>query len=105
MPGDIENRALGALYGLAIGDALGMPTQLLSRERVAARFGRLTGFEPGPDENEISAGLPAGRVTDDTDQAMIVARALIDGGGEVDQRALAEALLAWQQRMIAAGSL
>ena len=105
MPREIENRALGALYGLAIGDALGMPTQLLSRERIAARYGTLTGFEPGPDENEISAGLPAGRVTDDTDQAVIVARALIDGGGEVDQRALAHALMAWEQRMIAAGSL
>src|SRR4051794_29819271 len=105
MPREIENRALGALYGLAIGDALGMPTQLLPRERIAARYGTLTGFEPGPDENEISVGLPAGRVTDDTDQAVIVARALIDGGGEVDQRALAHALMAWEQRMIAAGSL
>jgi ADP-ribosylglycohydrolase len=105
MPREIENRALGALYGLAIGDALGMPTQLLSRERIAARYGTLTGFEPGPDENEISAGLPAGRVTDDTDQAVIVARALIDGGGEVDQRELAHALMAWERRMIAAGSL
>ena len=27
-----ENRALGAFYGLALGDALGMPTQSLSRE-------------------------------------------------------------------------
>ena len=34
------DRALGALYGLAIGDALGMPTQMLSRERIVARFGR-----------------------------------------------------------------
>ena len=74
-----ESRALGALYGLAIGDALGMPTQTLSRERIAALFGTLDDFEPGPPENEISAGLPAGRVTDDTDQALIVARALIDG--------------------------
>src|SRR4051812_50038132 len=86
MPREIENRALGALYGLAIGDALGMPTQLLPRERIAARYGTLTGFEPGPDENEISAGLPAGRVTDDTDQAVIGARALIDGGGGVGPR-------------------
>jgi ADP-ribosylglycohydrolase/sugar/nucleoside kinase (ribokinase family) len=101
----MTNRALGALYGLAIGDALGMPTQSLSRERIAALYGSLTGFEPGPEENEISAGLPAGRVTDDTEQAVIVARAVLDGGGDVDPRALAEALMAWERRMIAAGSL
>jgi len=40
------NRAQGALYGLAIGDALGMPTQLLSRPQIVARWGPLlTGYE------------------------------------------------------------
>ena len=29
-----HNRALGAFYGLALGDALGMPTQSLSREQM-----------------------------------------------------------------------
>jgi len=30
----LQDRARGALYGLAIGDALGMPTQLLSRPQI-----------------------------------------------------------------------
>jgi ADP-ribosylglycohydrolase len=30
-----SERARGALYGLAIGDALGMPTQMLSRADIA----------------------------------------------------------------------
>jgi ADP-ribosylglycohydrolase len=55
----VRERALGAFYGLAIGDALGMPTQLLSRARVGELFGSLVGFEEGPPENEISAGMPA----------------------------------------------
>lgn len=55
------DRARAALYGLAIGDALGMPTQLLSRPEIAARYGgMLTGFEPGPPDHPIAAGLPAG---------------------------------------------
>ena len=33
------DRALGALYGLALGDALGMPTQVMSRAAIASRFG------------------------------------------------------------------
>ena len=42
--------ALAALQGLAIGDALGMPTQLMSRAAVASRWGRISGFEAaGPE--------------------------------------------------------
>lgn len=99
------DRAYGVLVGLAVGDAMGMPTQYLAREVVRARYGVLTGFEPGPPDNEISAGLPAGRVTDDTDQAVIIGRLLVDGGGRVDPQLLAERLLAWQERMAASGSL
>jgi ADP-ribosylglycohydrolase len=99
------DRALGAFYGLAIGDALGMPTQLLSRSVVAETFGELEWFAPGPGINEISAGLPAGRVTDDTDQAVIVARTLVEGGGTIDLAVLADRLLEWERAMVASGSL
>ena len=98
------DRALGALYGLAVGDALGMPTQTLSRRRVAALFGELDGFRDGPGENEVSAGLVAGHVTDDTDQALIVARLLVEGAGRVDPDTFVARLLAWQERMVDAGS-
>jgi ADP-ribosylglycohydrolase len=101
----IRERALGAFYGLAVGDALGMPTQGLSRETVVELFGRLEGFEPGPEANEISRGLPAGRVTDDTEQAVIVAEALVEGRGRVDAAVLAERLLAWERDVAARGSL
>jgi len=36
---DTRDRALGALSGLALGDALGMPTQSMSREAIAQRYG------------------------------------------------------------------
>jgi ADP-ribosylglycohydrolase len=99
-----RDRALGALYGLAVGDALGMPTQALPRDVVARLFGVLDGFRAGPAENELSAGLPAGRTTDDTDQAVIVAECLVAGGGRVDPDLLARRLLGWQDRMQGAGS-
>jgi ADP-ribosylglycohydrolase len=99
-----RDRALGALYGLAVGDALGMPTQALPRDVVARLFGDLDGFRAGPEENELSAGLPAGRTTDDTDQAVIVGECLVAGGGRVDPDLLARRLLGWQDRMVAAGS-
>jgi len=98
------DRARGALVGLAIGDALGMPTQMMSRERIRQLLGTLTGFVPAPAENEISSGTAAGRVTDDTDQAVIVGSLLVEGHGRVDQQELARRLLAWQENMTQVGS-
>jgi ADP-ribosylglycohydrolase len=98
------DRALGALTGLALGDALGMPTQMMPRGEVRRRWGSLPGLVAAPDDNEVSAGLPAGHVTDDTDQAVILGRLLVEGGGRVDPGALADRLLAWEAGMVARGS-
>jgi ADP-ribosylglycohydrolase len=97
------DRALGALYGLAIGDALGMPTQELSRDQARRILGPSPGFRPGPPENPISRGLLAGTVTDDTEQSLLIARLLVDGGGRIEPRRLAAALLEWEREMAAAG--
>jgi ADP-ribosylglycohydrolase len=92
------------LYGLAIGDALGMPTQMLSRRQITQRWGPvLTGFEPAPPGHPIAAGMPAGAVTDDTEQAVLLGRLLLSG--PVDPRELAAALIAWERDMAARGSL
>ncbi len=100
------SRARGALYGLAVGDALGMPTQHLSRQEIRARWGdRLRGFEPAPPGHPIAAGLPAGSVTDDTEQAVLLARLLVQGDGAVDPRQLAQALVRWELDMAGRGSL
>lgn len=104
--GRMAGRARGALYGLAIGDALGMPTQMLSRPEIVARWGPLlTGFEPAPAGHPIAAGHQAGAVTDDTEQAVLLGRLLVAGQGRADARALAEALVAWEAAMAARGSL
>src|SRR5215468_4749509 len=103
---EMRSRALGALYGLAIGDALGMPAQSLPRAEVVARYGALVGgFHPGPPGHPLAAGLPAGSVTDDTEQAVLLARLVVAGGGEVDAGDLARDLLAWEESMRARGTL
>jgi ADP-ribosylglycohydrolase len=99
-----RDRARGALYGLAIGDALGMPTQLLSRRQIMQRWGPLlAGFEPAPPGHPIADGRPAGAVTDDTEQAVLLGRLLLSG--RVDPAELAAALTAWDRDMAARGSL
>lgn len=101
----MKARALAALRGVAIGDALGMPTQMLSREQIAAQFGEISWFEPAADDHPLAAGMPAGSVTDDTEQALLLADALIAGGGMVEPQTLATALIAWEDQMRARGSL
>jgi ADP-ribosylglycohydrolase len=105
-PATPHERARGALYGLAIGDALGMPTQLLSRREIIDRWGPLlTGFEPAPPGHPIAAGMSAGSVTDDTEQAVLLGRLLVAGHGTVDPHQLATALALWERDMAERGSL
>ena len=100
------DRAAGALYGLAIGDALGMPTQMMSRAEVVSVFGALlVDFEPAPSDHPIAEGMTAGRITDDTEQALLLAGQLIKGHGAVDINSWAAALITWEDAMKAKGSL
>ncbi|PSR27876.1 MAG: ADP-ribosylglycohydrolase [Sulfobacillus benefaciens] len=85
------------MLGLAAGDAMGMPTQMLSRSQVLRLFPQLSWFQEAPPENPISAGLPAGRITDDTEQALMVAKLLVTGKGSFDGRTFAEQLTNWAQ--------
>jgi len=103
--GDVRDRALAAMQGLAVGDALGMPTQLMSRAEIARRYGAIEGFRDAAPDHPIAAGMPAGSITDDTEQALLLARALIDGAGELDPSDFARRLAAWEDAMRARGSL
>lgn len=98
-----RERALGALTGLAIGDALGMPTQLLPRAVVLAGGG-VVGFAAAAPDHPLAHGLPAGRVTDDTEQALLLADALIAGAGHVDAGRFARDLDQWERDARARGS-
>jgi ADP-ribosylglycohydrolase len=99
------DRALGALTGLALGDALGMPTQSMSPAEIAEDYGTITGFRHAGPRQRIAAGMVAGSITDDTEQAVMLAELLIEGAGVVDARLFAERLLDWERGMRAKGSL
>ena len=105
------SRAHGALAGLALGDALGMPTQAMSPEQIRAVYGRITGLVDADASQPYAPGMPAGSVTDDTEQALLVASLLVRGRGSSSGRValnaveFAHALLAWEDSMIERGSL
>ena len=104
-------RAYGALAGLALGDALGMPTQAMSPAQIRAVYGRITGLVDGDASQPYAPGMPAGSVTDDTEQALLIASLLVRGRGSSSGRValgaveFAHALLAWEDSMIRRGSL
>lgn len=100
-----RDRALGALTGLALGDALGMPTQSMSPALITRHYGRIAGLRDAVGAQPIAPGAPAGSVTDDTEQALLIAELLIAGRGRIDPFRFADALLAWEDRMRARGSL
>ena len=65
----------GCLMGTAIGDALGLPREGLSRRRAERMFG------PPPLTHRFFFGR--GMVSDDTDHTVMTAQALIASGGDV----------------------
>lgn len=99
------DRARGAFYGLALGDAFGMPTQSLSRADIRQRFGRITQLVDAGPEQPIAPNMRAGSITDDTEQAVLVAQLLVDGYGSIEPREFARRLIEWEAHMKARGSL
>jgi ADP-ribosylglycohydrolase len=91
-----RDRATAALAGVALGDAMGMPSQTLSRDAIRAAYGRIEDFtDPMPD-HPVSHGLRAAMVTDDTEQTLLLAEVLLARPEAFDAAAWAQALLRWE---------
>lgn len=99
MNDQLRDRVLGSFYGVALGDAMGMPSELWPREKVLAHFGEITEFLPGPDGHFVVDGYIAGQVTDDTQQTLMLAGAIIAEDGEVVAETVATHMVAWADRV------
>lgn len=83
-----QTHIVGCILGTAVGDALGLPYEGLSRRRAAKLFGP-------PDRHRFFFGH--GMVSDDTEHACMAAQSLIAAGGDVDsfRRQLARRFRFW----------
>ncbi|NDO83830.1 hypothetical protein CJP72_24750 [Citrobacter sp. NCU1] len=90
-------RILGALYGQALGDAMGMPSELWPRTRVKAHFGWIDRFLAGPEENNAACYFGRGEFTDDTSMALCLADALLECDGEINPDVIGRNILAWAE--------
>ncbi|MBJ4955558.1 ADP-ribosylglycohydrolase family protein [Salmonella enterica subsp. enterica serovar Goldcoast] len=91
-------RILGALYGQALGDAMGMPSELWPRTRVKAHFGWIDRFLPGPAENNAACYFSQAEFTDDTSMALCLADALLECDGKIVPDVIGRNILAWAER-------
>jgi ADP-ribosyl-[dinitrogen reductase] hydrolase len=85
----LHDRALGAYLGLAVGDALGATVEFMLPREISYQYGTHCDI--------IGGGwlkLKAGRVTDDTEMALALSRALITSGGW-NANAVADSFVAW----------
>ncbi len=86
----LSDRARGALVGLAVGDALGSPTEGKSPQEIAARWGRVMDFL-----SDDQGG------SDDTEYALFSAKLLLLYGRELNPTHVAEA---WRRDIIKASN-
>ena len=93
------------LQAFAIGDAMGMPTQLLTHAKALELFNQDGPLGDARADHELCPSLPGGTITDDTHQLLILADNLIAGEGAFDEPSFARELLSWEASMAAAGSL
>lgn len=96
-------RARATLVGLALGDALGMPAQTLPRQDIVKHYGRIDGFLPPFEGHPVSHGLQAAQVTDDTEQALLLAKRLVAQPSSFDDAGWAQDLLTWEKGIRAKG--
>jgi ADP-ribosyl-[dinitrogen reductase] hydrolase len=87
----IRSRAVGAYFGLAIGDALGATVEFMTPREIRAQFGVHDRVRGGGWLN-----LKRGSVTDDTTMSLALGQAILDAGC-IDALACARAFDAWMR--------
>jgi ADP-ribosylglycohydrolase len=84
----LEESIIGCILGTAVGDAMGLPSEALSRRRLARYYPQITGHR---------FFFGRGMISDDTEHTCMVAQALLVSGGEVEafRKDLARRLRYW----------
>lgn len=95
----MRDNVLGTLYGMAIGDAMGMPSELWSRRKVKEYFGTIETFLDGPESNDVACNFVKGEYTDDTTQALLILDALMSNEFKPNDHKISSAILEWADRI------
>lgn len=93
----LYDRILGCMVTAGMGDAIGAPSEAMSRAEIHEKYGGpITTFLDGGD-NAYAYGNFIGEVTDDSSQMYEMAKAVISTGGKLTVEAAAKALVVWSE--------
>lgn len=95
----VKDKIAGALYGMALGDAMGMPAELWGRQRARKFFGgKIEDLIDGPAENDVAFNYKKGQFTDDTGQALVLLDSISSTGYVPDVKDIAVKMIAWAEK-------
>lgn len=94
----VRSRVKGALVGCAYGDAMGMPTEMMTRENIDALFpSGVRELSSSTEYDFIGRSMQAGEITDDTINTILVVDMLIQEHGVVNTETYLAYLQNWIQ--------
>lgn len=92
------DRVLGSLYGMASGDALGVPSSFMTQQYIKEKWGWIDTFYPPEKGHIFHDGLQAGEYTDDSEQTLGLMNSFFRNKKVVPHDVVKE-LLAWADRV------
>lgn len=92
------DKVLGSLYGMATGDALGVPSSFLTPEHIKRVWGWINTFYPPEKGHIFHDGLNAGEYTDDTEQALALIKSF-KSTHKVNPYEVVNEILKWAKRV------
>lgn len=94
------DRIRGVLFGKAVGDALGLGAEFMTRSQVHAMYpaGRLKSYEDIDRSSKHRRAWELGEWTDDTAQALCIFDSLLENNGEVVPFDVAHRFMSWVEK-------
>lgn len=92
----LYERIKGALIGCALGDAMGMPTEMWTRAKIKKQFpDGITTFLPAQSDDILGRALCAGSITDDTINTVMILEMIASQSGALDVKKYIDQLMLW----------
>lgn len=94
----MAERIKGILVGGAYGDAMGMPTEGWSYQRIKQKFPQgVEKFYPSQVDDISDRGFSAGEITDDTINTLMIVRSIADCQGQLNAENYVQQLINWHE--------
>jgi hypothetical protein len=92
--------SLGHAGFMAVGDAMGAPTEGRSTKQILQHFGHAVCDFEKPPADSFGAGNEAGQLTDDFSCAYFIARHIVDHDGDINGNIVREAIIDWSEHAV-----